>query len=165
MTTDLSNDSAMPRRRFLKLSAATVGGLGAAPSAELEGASGAEPSAPPGGRASAGGERPFNSNYTESNLNQIAFPLGGIGAGMVCLEGAGALSHVSLRNRPEVYNEPCVFAAISLKGQKKVARVLEDRCRLARSLGLPGQAMEQEALPMDCRGSPGRVSKPASRSE
>src|SRR5262249_38753155 len=52
-------------------------------------------------------------------------PLGGIGAGMMCLDGTGSLSHVSLRNRPEIYNEPCVFAAVSVKGDKKVARVIE----------------------------------------
>ena len=51
--------------------------------------------------------------------------MGGIGAGMICLEGTGALSHVSLRNHPDVFNEPCVFAAISVKGQRPVARVLE----------------------------------------
>jgi uncharacterized protein (DUF608 family) len=44
---------------------------------------------------------------------------------MVCLEGTGAISHVSLRNRPEVFNEPCVFAAISIKGKPAAARVLE----------------------------------------
>ena len=30
-------------------------------------------------------------------LNRIAFPMGGIGAGMLSLEGTGALSQVSLR--------------------------------------------------------------------
>ena len=43
--------------------------------------------------------------------------MGGLGAGMICLEGTGALSHVSIRNRPEVFNEPVVFAAISVKGK------------------------------------------------
>ncbi|HXS08217.1 MAG TPA: GH116 family glycosyl hydrolase [Rhizomicrobium sp.] len=69
--------------------------------------------------------RAFNSPYRGAHLNQIAFPLGGIGAGMVCLEGTGALSHVSIRNRPEIFNEPCVFAAIAIKGEKPLARVLE----------------------------------------
>ena len=43
--------------------------------------------------------------------------MGGIGAGMICLEGTGALSHVSLRNRPEVFNEPLIFAALCVKGK------------------------------------------------
>jgi uncharacterized protein (DUF608 family) len=44
---------------------------------------------------------------------------------MVCLEGTGALSHVSIRNEPDVFNAPCIFAAIAVKGTTPVARVLE----------------------------------------
>lgn len=68
----------------------------------------------------------FSRVYQDENLNQVAFPLGGIGAGMVCLEGTGSLSHVSLKNRPDVFHEPNVFSAIWIKaGSKEVARVLE----------------------------------------
>ena len=72
---------------------------------------GASAGAAPQGRA--GPPRPtaagraFNDPYTGEHLRHVAFPLGGIGAGMVCLEGTGALSHVSLRHRPDVHNEPC----------------------------------------------------------
>ena len=52
-------------------------------------------------------------------LQRIAFPIGGIGAGMFCLEGTGAISHLSIRNTPDFYNEPPVFAAIVVKGQAK----------------------------------------------
>ena len=45
--------------------------------------------------------RPYNGPYQGEYLNQIAFPLGGIGAGMVCLEGNGCLSHVSIRHQPQ----------------------------------------------------------------
>ncbi len=70
--------------------------------------------------------RDFNQAYTGEHLDRIAFPLGGIGAGMVCLEGGGSLSHLSLRHRPEVFNEPLCFAALSLKGEQgNLARVLE----------------------------------------
>jgi uncharacterized protein (DUF608 family) len=119
----------MPRRKFLRLSAATMGAagiLGAAPAAES-----AHPrSQPPAGirtaRASSRRtQHQYNGEYSGEYLNQIAFPLGGIGAGMICLEGTGALSHVSLRSKPEIFNEPCVFAAISVKGTHPVARVLE----------------------------------------
>jgi hypothetical protein len=52
--------------------------------------------------------------------------MGGIGAGMVCLEGGGSLSHVSLRHHPEVFHEPLCFAALSLEGEQgNLARVLE----------------------------------------
>ena len=54
-------------------------------------------------RANRTGKRAYNSEYAGSFLNRVAFPMGGLGAGMICLEGSGALSHVSLRNRPEVF--------------------------------------------------------------
>lgn len=63
--------------------------------------------------------------YTGERLNMIAYPLGGIGAGMLCLEGTGAISHVSLRHKPDVRHEPQVFSAIYVKGETPVARVLE----------------------------------------
>ena len=71
------------------------------------------------------GAREFNGIYHGDYLNQIAFPLGGIGAGMICLEGTGALSKFSLRNRPELISEPHVFSAVCIKGPRKIARVLE----------------------------------------
>ncbi len=139
MNAEQSNDSSMPRRKFLKLSAATVGGLGAAPATELNSAA-----ADPGpelkhqGGMDALVKRAFNSLYAVEYLEHVAFPLGGIGAGMVCLEGTGALSHVSLRNRPEIYNEPCIFAAISVKGQTHVARVVEGPVPKRKIFGPPG---------------------------
>jgi uncharacterized protein (DUF608 family) len=69
--------------------------------------------------------RGYNGPYTGARLNRLAFPIGGIGAGMFCLEGTGAISHLSVRNVLQFFNEPCTFAALSVKGEKKVARVLE----------------------------------------
>jgi len=69
--------------------------------------------------------RAYNSIYTGEHLNRVAFPLGGIGAGMICLEGTGALSHVSLRGHPDIYNEPLIFSALCVIGAPNVARVLE----------------------------------------
>lgn len=69
--------------------------------------------------------RGFNEPYAGANLNRIAFPIGGIGAGMFCLEGTGALSHMSVRNTMDVFHEPCTFAAVSVKGEPNIARVLE----------------------------------------
>jgi uncharacterized protein (DUF608 family) len=68
--------------------------------------------------------RSFNGPYTGENLNRVAFPLGGLGAGMICLEGTGALSHVSLRHKPDIFNEPRLFSALYVKGAP-TARVLE----------------------------------------
>jgi uncharacterized protein (DUF608 family) len=59
--------------------------------------------------------REFNSPYEGQHSNFIAYPLGGIGAGMICLEGTGAISHVSLWNKPSFSYEPMVIAAITVK--------------------------------------------------
>jgi uncharacterized protein (DUF608 family) len=76
--------------------------------------------------------------YAGERLSRVAFPMGGIGAGMICLEGTGALSHVSLRNRPDVFNEPCTFAAIAIKGAPESARVLEGQVPGWKLFGQPG---------------------------
>ena len=112
----MEHDAGMPRREFLKLSAVTAGAIGVMGPAEKAGAS-------PGEATTS--RRKFNTEYRGEELNRIAFPMGGMGAGMICLEGSGALSHFSLRNKPEVFNEPCLFAAISVRGQPRAARVLE----------------------------------------
>jgi len=73
-------------------------------------------------------EREFNGPYFDTYLNRVAFPIGGIGAGMFCLEGTGAISHMSFRNRPEIFHEPLIFAALCVKGGEggeNIARVIE----------------------------------------
>ncbi|MBN1908679.1 MAG: hypothetical protein JW818_02980, partial [Pirellulales bacterium] len=73
-------------------------------------------------------ERPFDGPYTGRHLDRVAFPIGGIGAGMFCLEGSGAVSHMSVRHRLELDNEPTVYAALCIKGKgdgKNTARVLQ----------------------------------------
>ena len=63
---------------------------------------------------------------------QTALPLGGIGAGCVCLNGSGGLQDFALRHRPCVTGLPdrhngrgAAFAALRIGGAKPVARVLE----------------------------------------
>ncbi len=120
------NGSGIKRREFLKLSATGIGVLGvggvAAPAAAQTGGSSA---ASASSRSRARARANYNGEYSGERLNRVAFPLGGIGAGMICLEGTGALSHVSLRHRPEVFHEPVTFGAICVKGDSNVARVLE----------------------------------------
>ncbi|MDR1666615.1 MAG: hypothetical protein LBS03_02825 [Bacteroidales bacterium] len=67
----------------------------------------------------------YNGIYENACLDRIAFPVGGMGAGMFCVEGTGAISHVSLRHRPELFHEPCMFAAIHVKGLENGTKVLE----------------------------------------
>jgi len=68
---------------------------------------------------------PSNGFYTGKNIDRVAFPIGGIGAGMFCMEGTGAISHLSVNNKPEMYNEPFAFAAISVKNVPNGAKVIE----------------------------------------
>jgi len=67
----------------------------------------------------------FNSIYSGDRLNRVAFPLGGMGAGMICLEGTGAISHVSVRHEPDVFHEPFMFGAMAVKGLNQGTKVLE----------------------------------------
>ncbi|MCX6302650.1 MAG: GH116 family glycosyl hydrolase [Bacteroidia bacterium] len=80
----------------------------------------------------------YNGTYSGEYLNRIAFPIGGLGAGMFCLEGTGAISHMSVRNKPEVFNEPCIFAAISVKGIENGTKVLEGQVPDWKRFGQPG---------------------------
>src|SRR5665213_4475297 len=80
----------------------------------------------------------YNGIYRCENLHHIAFPIGGMGAGMFCLEGTGAISHMSVRNKPEVFNEPAMFAAINIKGLKNGAKVLEGQVPEWKFFGRPG---------------------------
>ena len=67
-------------------------------------------------------KKQFNTKYTGEYTSQIAFPMGGIGAGMICLAGNGMLTSVSIDNRPQLFCEPNIFAALNVGGN---ARVLE----------------------------------------
>lgn len=67
----------------------------------------------------------YNEAYEGGYLNRVAFPIGGLGGGMFCLEGTGAISHMSVRNKPDVFNEPGVFGAIAVKGAKTEAKIVE----------------------------------------
>src|ERR1017187_121835 len=122
----------MKRRDFIKLSATSVG-MGAIAAVSMEPA-----------YLSAAQEKPvpeprkYNEEYAGERLDRVAFPMGGMGAGMICLEGTGALSHFSLRNRPEAFNEPLTFAAICVQGKKNVARVLEGPVPGWKLFGQPG---------------------------
>ncbi len=82
--------------------------------------------------------RHYNETYRGEYLNRVAFPMGGIGAGMVCLEGNGCISHVSVRNTPDIFNEPFMFAAVSIKGLKNGTKLLEGPVQDWKIFGKPG---------------------------
>lgn len=66
---------------------------------------------------------PAPTTYRGAQLDRIAFPLGGIGAGTVCLTGTGALDSWSIRNRPDVFARLPMVAMLCLEGHPD--RVLE----------------------------------------
>ena len=133
----------LARRAFLQLSVAGTGAFGvrelfaAEPLTEVEAALRQPAPAPATGRAVG---QTFGVPYAGDRLNRIAFPLGGLGAGMVCLEGTGAFSHVSVRHQPDVFNSPLMFAALGVKGQPELARVLEAPVPEWKLFGGPGTA-------------------------
>ncbi len=111
------------RRDFLKAGIQIAGAAGVAGSVSMPAAAEADGrSSPVGDALAAVGE---TTRFEHERLSRVAYPLGGIGAGMICLEGSGALSSVSIRNRPDLFNEPCIFAAVAVRGPKGTARVLE----------------------------------------
>ena len=127
------------RRDFLKAGIQVAGVAGAAANGNLLAASEAGKATPssPSQTASRGGSTSFEGEH----LSRVAYPLGGIGAGMICLEGSGALSNVSIRNRPDLFNEPCVFAAIAIRGTNPKARVLEGPVPGWKIFGMPNSGL------------------------
>lgn len=67
----------------------------------------------------------YNQSYTGEHLTRSGFPLGGIGAGMIALEGSGKLAQVSIRHEPRIFFEPLIFSAIHVKGMEHGTRLLE----------------------------------------
>ena len=77
-----------------------------------------------------------HGEYSGECLDHVAFPMGGIGAGMICLEDSRL--RTCRCDRRALGNEPCTFAAISIAGTKKVARVLEGPVPARKRFGMPG---------------------------
>ena len=118
----------MKRRRFLGTSAGTAAALtGLNNPATGVNEVHAEPS-----------DRTYNGTYSGPFLNRVAFPIGGIGSGMFCLEGTGAVSHMSVRNSMDVFNEPCSFSALCIKGNENTAKILEGPVPQWKIFGSPG---------------------------
>jgi uncharacterized protein (DUF608 family) len=84
------------------------------------------------------GSHEFNGSYSGEYLTHVTFPMGGMGAGMICLEGTGAISHVSVRNAPDIFNEPFMFSALMIKGAKNKAKVLEGPVPMRKIFGVNG---------------------------
>ena len=91
-------------------------------------------------------------HYDQENTKFIAFPVGGIGAGMFCVEGSGMLSHFSLRHHPNLQNEPGMYAAVTVKGKDgSKSKILEGPVQTQKIFG--GASMNREGFGT---GSPGK---------
>ncbi len=131
------------RRIFLKTIG--IGGVAAfLPKKALSSSVPKEPSSPDADVAANpinSGKRKYNTEYTGQYLNRVAFPIGGLGAGMFCLEGSGAISQVSTQNQPDVFNDPGMFAAIYVKGVTNGAKLLEGPVPEWKHFGLHNSAL------------------------
>ena len=84
--------------------------------------------------------REYNGKYIGEYTRKVAYPIGGIGTGMFCVEGTGALSNMSLRHRPNVFHEPTMFAAIHVKGFEHGTRILEGPVPEWKKFGAPNSS-------------------------
>ena len=83
--------------------------------------------------------RPYTACVLEGELGQrtfsgidalqVAMPLGGIGAGCICVNGYGGLQDFSIRNKPDVSallgSNDAAFAVVHIKGRRPVTRLIE----------------------------------------
>jgi len=121
------------RRDFLK---ATSSAALAAAATGVAGSSTAEEASKDAAAFSAGDlyrtdpQRIFRSDRT----TQIAMPIGGIGAGAICMNGYGGLQDFSIRTRPETTALPegfaadspeAAFAILHVKGEPGVTKLVE----------------------------------------
>lgn len=93
------------------------------------------------GQGSTRDKHTYNGVYEGKYNSRIAFPIGGLGTGMYCVEGSGYISHMSVRHKPDMYNEPCMFAAVHVKGYENAAKVLEGPVAEWRKFGSPGSGL------------------------
>ncbi|MGA3264315.1 MAG: GH116 family glycosyl hydrolase [Terracidiphilus sp.] len=79
-------------------------------------------------------ENAAQRTFSGDKATQVAMPLGGIGAGSICLNGYGGLQDFSIRERPETSalpegftaNSPeAAFAVLHIKGSPSVTKLVE----------------------------------------
>lgn len=97
--------------------------------------------------------------FSGADLLQIAMPMGGIGAGSVCLSGYGGLQDFSIRNKPSLTAMPdghgftdAAFAVLYMGGKNPTTRLIEGPLprEKAYDQGLQGQGYRKgghEGLP------------------
>jgi uncharacterized protein (DUF608 family) len=157
------------RREFLTVgSAAALAAAATAVGAQTnavpaETASGLSGAAIPGDLFGAAPQRAFSAE----SATQVAMPLGGIGAGCICLNGYGGLQDFSIRTRPETTALPegftsdsaeAAFAVLHVKGTASVTRLVEGPFPVFKIFdqGLQGQGLRRggfEGFPRFAKGT------------
>jgi len=79
-------------------------------------------------------------SYSDAQLDYLAFPLGGLGAGMVALAGNGMLTQPCLRHDVQLERDLRAYAALSVPGAPERARVLEAPMPEWKCFARPGSA-------------------------
>ena len=97
--------------------------------------------------------------FTSENNLQIALPIGGIGAGMIGLNGYGGLQDFAIRNQPATSATPdghgtsdAAFATLHIKGKTPITKLVEGPMPVEKiyNLGTKGQGFREggyEGLP------------------
>jgi len=97
--------------------------------------------------------------FSGANAIQVAMPIGGIGAGCICLNGSGGFQDFSIRGKPLTSAAPdghryidAAFAALHIKGDNPITRIIESTLPKEKiySFGLKAQGFRQgghEGLP------------------
>ncbi len=135
----MSLNDKFTRREFL----VTTSSAALAATAPLADAQNNAPASNPAGVAGPGGtpyseEELFQNGpqrtFSGDRATQIAMPLGGIGAGCICLNGYGGLQDFSIRTRPETTALPATFrsnspeaafAVLHVKGDAGVTKLVQ----------------------------------------
>jgi hypothetical protein len=73
-----------------------------------------------------------NRTFVAPDLLQVAMPMGGLGAGAICLNGSGGLQDFAIRNRPATTAKQdghteteAAFAIVHIKGEHPVTKLVE----------------------------------------
>jgi|GEM_PF-3325173 len=82
-------------------------------------------------------KRNYAGKYTGEYTSRIAFPVGGLGTGMFCIEGSGAVSNMNIRHRNEMQHEPVMFAGLYLKDTPNGSMVIEGQVPDWKKFGQP----------------------------
>src|SRR5260370_35327352 len=125
------------RREFLvTTSSAALGAAVPLPASQLDSPAVDAPAAPVSEALPYASEELFASGpqrtFTGDRATQIAMPMGGIGAGCICLNGYGGLQDFSIGNHPAKTAMPegfapsrAAFAILHIKGTSPVTKLVE----------------------------------------